>query len=95
MESPLLITIVIILLMLMSASSFFGKNLPSFVWWISLISAILLGFLIGAIVAPFPDSIAIGLFISVGGVFLVLIFRISRRNHPSRLSDLNLRVETF
>ena len=61
MESPLLITIVIILLMLMSASSFFGKNLPSFVWWISLISAILLGFLIGAIVAPFPDSIAIGL----------------------------------
>ena len=82
MESPFLITIVVILIMLMSASSFFGKNLPRFVWWLSLISAIILGFLIGAIVVPFPDSLVIGSFVSVGGVLLVLIFRISRRNHP-------------
>lgn len=82
MHSPMLNTLVIVLLLLASASSFFGKNLPRPVWWISLVSAVLLGFMLGAIMAPFPDSLCIGSIASAGAVLLVIIFRLTRRNQP-------------
>lgn len=82
MNSPLLNTLVIVLLLLASASSFFGKNLPRHIWWISIISAVLLGFVLGTIIAPFPDSLCISSIASLGAVLLVIIFRLPRRNQP-------------
>ena len=82
MNDSVLLFILIILSLLASASSFFGKNLPKAVWLISLISAGLSGFVLGMLLAPFPDSLFVGAFASIGAILLILILRMPRRNQP-------------
>jgi hypothetical protein len=82
MNASILNFILIVLLFFAGLSSFFGKNLPKAIWLISLISAGLSGFVLGMILAPFPDSLLLGLFASAGAILLVLILRIPRRNQP-------------
>lgn len=82
MDAPILNFTLAVLILLASMSSFFGKNLPKIVWWISIISAGLAGFVFAAMLAPFPDSLFLGAFISVGAVLLVIVLRIPRRNQP-------------
>jgi hypothetical protein len=82
MNVPILNFALVVLILLASMSSFFGKNLPKIVWWISIISAGLAGFVFAAMLAPFPDSLFLGAFISIGAVLLVIVLRIPRRNQP-------------
>lgn len=82
MESPYLIFVLVVLVLLSGLSNFFGKNLPKFVWWVSLTSAALSGLVLGSIIAPFPDSICIGSFASALVVSFVLVLRLTRRNQP-------------
>lgn len=82
MDTPILNFALVVLILLASMSSFFGKNLPNIVWWTSIIAASLAGFVFAAILAPFPDSLFLGAFISVGAVFLIIVLRIPRRNQP-------------
>lgn len=82
MDASILNYILVVLIFLASISSFFGKNLPKFIWWISIISAGLAGFVFAATFAPFPDSLFLGAFISVGAILLVIVLRIPRKNQP-------------
>jgi uncharacterized MnhB-related membrane protein len=82
MDAPILNFALVVLILLASMSSFFGKNLPKIVWWISIISAGLAGFAFAALLAPFPDNLLLGAFVSAGAVLLVIVLRIPRRNQP-------------
>lgn len=82
MNNPILNFILLVLVILASSSGFFGKNLPRVVWWVSIASAVLLGFGMGIVLAPFPDSLYLGVCSSVGLVFIILVLRIPRRNQP-------------
>ena len=82
MNSFIMQFVLVVLILLASLSGFFGKNLPGYVWWLSIISAGLLGFVISGLLAPFPDNLLLGTCTSTGLVVLVLILRIPRRNQP-------------
>jgi hypothetical protein len=82
MDASILNFALVVLILLASMSSFFGKNLPKVVWWISVISAGLSGFVFAALLAPFPDSLLLGVFVSIGAVLLVIVLRSPRRNQP-------------
>lgn len=82
MDAPFFNFILVVLIILASMSSFFGKNLPKMVWWISIVSAGLAGFIFAAMLAPFPDSLFLGAFVSVGAILLIIVLRIPRRNQP-------------
>lgn len=81
-DAPILKSILIALILLSSLSGFFGKNLPRLVWWISITSAGLLGFVVGILLAPFPESLIVGSCASLGAIMLVLVLRLPRRNQP-------------
>jgi len=80
MDVPIFNFILVVLILLASMSSFFGRNLPKVVWWISIISAGLAGFVFAALLAPFPDSLFLGAFVSVGAILLIIVLRIPRKN---------------
>jgi hypothetical protein len=82
MNTSILSSILVVLILLASASSFFGKNLPKVVWWMSIISAGLVGFVFAALLAPFPDSVPLGGCVSIGAILLVIVLRIPRKNQP-------------
>ncbi len=82
MNISILNSALVVFILLASMSSFFGRNLPKVVWWISIISAGLAGFVFAALLAPFPDSLFLGAFVSVGAILLVLVLRIPRKNQP-------------
>lgn len=82
METPILNFILVVLILLASMSNFFGRNLPKIVWWISIISAGLAGFVFAALLAPFPDSLFLGAFVSVGAILLIIVLRIPRKDQP-------------
>jgi hypothetical protein len=80
MDAPILNFILVVLILLASMSSFFGRNLPRVIWWISLVSAGLVGFVFAALIAPFPDNLFLGAFVSVGAILLIIVLRAPRRN---------------
>lgn len=82
MNTSILNFILVVLILLASMSSFFGKNLPKVVWWISIVSAGLAGFVFAAMLAPFPDSLVLGAFVSIGAILLIIVLRLPRRNQP-------------
>jgi uncharacterized membrane protein len=83
-ETSIPLYLLIVLIFLASLSSFFGRNLPKSVWWISIVSAGLSGLVYSFFFtsAPYPMNIILGLFISIGAIFIVVILRMPRRNHP-------------
>lgn len=82
MDTSVLSLILLVLIFLASLSSFFGRNLPKAVWWISIASAGLAGFVLAALLAPFPDSLFLGACTSVGAILLIIVLRIPRKNQP-------------
>lgn len=82
MTTDIVFFILVALIFMSSLSGFFGANLPKFIWWISILSAFLSGFVFSSLLMPFPENLLFGLFVSLGMIFLVIILRSARKNHP-------------
>ncbi|RPJ28582.1 MAG: hypothetical protein EHM33_04060 [Chloroflexi bacterium] len=83
MDEQALIYVLVLLLLLSNAHSLFGKNIPRFVWWLSLSSAAAIGFVVGIFMAPFPEDLLIGSLISLGAIVFFFISRAIRDRHPT------------
>jgi hypothetical protein len=59
----------------------FGKNLKKWIWWLSIISSILFGFYLGFLIAPFPQSIIVGIVFSISTLVFTLWARWTRKRH--------------
>ncbi|HEU0292792.1 MAG TPA: hypothetical protein VFR47_08645 [Anaerolineales bacterium] len=81
MNEQVLIYILVLLLLLSNVHSLFGKNIPKFVWWLSLISAAAMGVIVGIFMAPFPENLLLGSLISLGSIVFFFISRAIRDKH--------------
>ena len=75
------ILIILIFMVLSSIHSFWGKNLPKPILGISILSSVALGFYIGYLSSPFPKSLYISLPCASSFLFIMLLHRLSRKNH--------------
>jgi hypothetical protein len=81
MKENILVIILVLLVFLASASDFYGHNIPKFVWRLSLVAAGAIGFVAGTLLAPFPENLLIGSFISIGSIISFLVSRAIRNEH--------------
>ena len=82
MKEYILVIILVLLIFLSSASDLYGRNIPKFVWWLSLIAAGIIGFVAGVLLAPFPENLLIGSLIAIGSIISFLVSRAIRSKHP-------------
>jgi hypothetical protein len=82
-SNDFLFGVLVLLIVLSSSHSFFGKNLPKFVWRLSIISSALLGSAIGLFIDEFPANIFCGTALAISSVGLTFVMRQTRKHHES------------
>jgi|WetSurMetagenome_2_1015567.scaffolds.fasta_scaffold52375_1 hypothetical protein len=81
-KNDFLLGVLVLLIIAASSHSFFGNNLPKFVWALAVISSALVGIAMGfLIIDDFPANIFCGSALAVSTVGLTLILRQSRKRH--------------
>jgi lipid-A-disaccharide synthase-like uncharacterized protein len=81
-KNDFLFGLLILLILFASSHSFFGKNLPRFVWALSIIGSVLAGIALGLlIIDEFPANIFCGMALAISTVCLTLILRQTRKRH--------------
>jgi hypothetical protein len=73
--------ILIVLLILSGSHAFYGKNLPKYIWWLSVISSAFSGIVLGLIVGKFPDNIYFGITFAIILVGFTFLERFTRKKH--------------
>jgi hypothetical protein len=80
MKENILVSLLVLLILLSSVSVLFdGRSIPKQVWWLSFISSGLAGFVAGILMAPFPENLLIGSFVSLGSIILFFVSGAIRR----------------
>ncbi len=67
--------ILIFLAVLSQAHTLYGRNLKKWIWWLSIVSAILFGFYLGFFVASYPQSIIGGIIFSIVLLAITMLTR--------------------
>jgi len=81
-KNDFLFGILVLLILFASSHSFFGKNLPRFVWVLSIVSSALAGIALGLLlIGEFPANIFCGIALAISTVCLTFIMRQTRKRH--------------
>ena len=72
-----------VLMILMVLHSLFGRNLPKWVWYLSLVSSIVFGLYFGITSAnyEYPDGLILGIMCAIPLFLLTLLIRWTRKDH--------------
>jgi hypothetical protein len=80
-HTNLSLTIILGLFALSAVHTFWGRQLPSFVWIISLGACILNGFYIGFSIASFPMNLVVSIGFSLSFLGITILHRLARKKH--------------